>query len=544
MKRTISFFLCILLVFSICIPAFADDGVKKYRDYEYYMCVGDSIAAGYALTKDGSELILDQETDDYTTVYDPDYIYQGYDFAAVPTAYHSLVAEALDAELLQCARSGLRAVEFRYFLEGVFNEYDETLYWDNTWFDTDGNGFTLEDLDRINAYVNYPEKVKQADIMSINVGSNDVLSLALNMVVLRMTSNTTDPTLQSIKDFLDNGGSIGQAFIKLIEYAETVGMLADVIKILTETLDKTYDQFVVNFDACMEKIYELNPDITVIGVGVYNPFSHFRLSSDSDLDLTALIQPTINKINNFIKSYEGGKLEYYYADVIGTELFSMSLDERYFFAYMLIKVHPTLAGHRYMAEQILSVIPEADLPFVDVPKGYWCYDDVKYCYNNGLMKGVIATTFEPDSVMTRGMVATVLYRINGSPDVSGLNHHFSDVADGRYCTDAVIWAYNSGVIMGYNDGSFKPDQFISREEFAAMLYRYACAFAGVDPNASWPMLVQYVDAGKVDSFAKPAMRWAVANGIIKGTTLTTLDPDGDCTRAQCAVMLARFDKSL
>lgn len=543
MKRIFSFLLCIVLLCGICIPVLADDGTK-YRDYEYYMCVGDSIAAGCSLTKDGSETVFDQNTDDYTTVYNPDYIYYGYDFSAIPTAYHCIVAEALDAELLQCARSGLRAVEFRYFLEGTYNDFDETRFWGNTYFDTDGNGFTLSDLDAINEYVNYPEQIKKADIISVNVGSNDVLSFALNMVLQEMTSDSSDPTLSAIKDFLNNGGSIGQAFSKLISYAETIGTLNDVVNVLVDSLDKAYEQFEDNYKVIMDKIYELNPDITVIGVGVFNPFTYFRLSSDLDLDISAIAKPTINKINKLIKSYEGGELEFYYADVVGTETYPMSYDDRYFWEYFTLKVHPTLSGHRFMAQQILSVVPEAELPFSDIPDTYWCYDEVKYCYNNGLMKGVTATTFEPDSVMTRGMVATVLYRINGSPDVSGLSHPFTDVASGRYCTDAVLWAYNNGIILGYNDGTFKPDEFISREEFAAMLYRYACAYGGVDPDTSHPKLVQYVDAGKVDSFAKEAMRWAVANGIIKGKTLTTLDPKGDCTRAQCAVMLARFDQNL
>lgn len=158
-RRILSFVLALVMVFALCAPALAD---RSYEPYKYYMCVGDSIAAGCALTKDGSETYFDQETDDYTTVYNPDYIYYGYDYTAVPTAYHSLVANALDAKLLQYARSGLRAVEFRYFLEGVYNDYDTTRSWDNTYFDTDGNGtFTLSDLDAIDAMVNYKEAVKK-----------------------------------------------------------------------------------------------------------------------------------------------------------------------------------------------------------------------------------------------------------------------------------------------------------------------------------------------------------------------------------------------
>ena len=139
-KRLLSILIAVVMLAALCVPAFAETG-KKYCDYDYYMCVGDSIAAGCALTKDGSETYFDQNAEDYTEVYNEDYIYFGYDFTAVPQAYHSLVAKELGAELLQCARSGLRAVEFRYFLDGVYNDYDKECTWGNTYYDSDGNGF-------------------------------------------------------------------------------------------------------------------------------------------------------------------------------------------------------------------------------------------------------------------------------------------------------------------------------------------------------------------------------------------------------------------
>ena len=204
-KRILSFALVLIMVFALCAPALAD---RSYEPYKYYMCVGDSIAAGCSLTKDGSETYFDQETDDYTTVYNPDYIYYGYDYTAVPTAYHSLVADALDAKLLQYARSGLRAVEFRYFLEGVYNDYDKTRIWGNTYFDNDGNGFTLADLDAMNAKMNYTEAVKKTNVISVNVGSNDVFSFTLNLALQEMTDNANNDALKDIKDFLNNGGAL------------------------------------------------------------------------------------------------------------------------------------------------------------------------------------------------------------------------------------------------------------------------------------------------------------------------------------------------
>lgn len=239
-KRILSFALVLVMVFALCAPALAD---RSYEPYKYYMCVGDSIAAGCALTKDGSETYFNQETDDYTTVYNLDYIYIGYDYETVPTAYHSLVADSLDAKLLQYARSGLRAVEFRYFLEGVYNDYDKDRVWDNTYFDNDGNGFTLADLDAMNAKMNYPETVKKTNVISVNVGSNDVFSFTLNVVLREMTEDANNDALKDIKDFLNNGGALGTAFGKLIEYCQSVGQMAKLTTLITTTFARAYEQF-------------------------------------------------------------------------------------------------------------------------------------------------------------------------------------------------------------------------------------------------------------------------------------------------------------
>lgn len=361
MKKTLSIVLCVVMLFALTVPAFAASG-KNYYDYENYMCVGDSIAAGCGLARDGKPTNFDQTVDDYTKVYSNDYIYLGYDFNAAPAAYHSLVANELGANLLQCARSALRAVEFRYFLDGTYNDYDESCIWGNIYYDSDGNGFALPDLDAVNAYVNYPEKIKQADLLSINVGSNDVFSFTLNVVLRELTKDTSDPTLNAIKDFLDKTGNVGAAFGKLIDAYQSMGKTADLVHALTETMNKAYNQFTVNYEAIMKEVYKLNPDITVVGVGVYNPFTYFRLSEDNQLDLSGIAAPIVTAINAHIASYKLKYDNFYYADVVGTETYPMNYDDRYFWEYFTLKVHPTIEGHQFMAQQILDALPEAPLP--------------------------------------------------------------------------------------------------------------------------------------------------------------------------------------
>ena len=361
MKKTLSIVLCVVMLFALTVPAFAASG-KNYYDYENYMCVGDSIAAGCGLARDGKPTNFDQNAEDYTKVYSNNYIYLGYDFAAAPNAYHSLVANELGANLLQCARSGLRAVELRYMLDGTYNDYDKDCIWGNTYFDTDGNGFTTADLDALNAYVKYSDKIKQADLISINVGSNDVFSFALNVVLRELTKDTSDPTLNAIKEYLEKTGNIGAAFGKLIDAYQSMGKIADLATALTTTMNKAYMQFTVNYAAVIERIYEINPDITIVNVGVYNPFDGFRLSADSNLDLSGIASPVVAAINAHIASYKLKYSNFCYADVVGTQTYPMSYDDHYFWEYFTLKVHPDIEGYQFMTKQILDALPEAPLP--------------------------------------------------------------------------------------------------------------------------------------------------------------------------------------
>lgn len=179
-------------------------------------------------------------------------------------------------------------------------------------------------------------------------------------------------------------------------------------------------------------------------------------------------------------------------------------------------------------------------PFTDVKSGDWFYDGVAYAYQQGMMNGVSATSFDPYGTTTRGMIVTILYRLEGSPAVSG--SAFNDVADGAYYADAVTWASKNGIVTGFGDGAFGPDQAITREQMAAILYRYA-AMKGyaVTDRAD---LTGFADAGSVSDYAKEAMAWANAAGLITGVTSTTLDPQGGAQRCQAAVILARFCQSI
>lgn len=174
--------------------------------------------------------------------------------------------------------------------------------------------------------------------------------------------------------------------------------------------------------------------------------------------------------------------------------------------------------------------------FSDVPVGAWYIDAVQYVYDNGIMKGEGYGIFAPNAPMTRAMVAQIMYALAGSPTVSG-DMPFTDVPAGRWYYDAVLWANQNGVVVGMGDGTFAPNNNITRQEYAAILYRYENSPA-VSGSLNFP------DANEVSSWAKDAILWANQNSIINGTVndngITVLDPKGTATRAQSAMILRGY----
>ena len=189
------------------------------------------------------------------------------------------------------------------------------------------------------------------------------------------------------------------------------------------------------------------------------------------------------------------------------------------------------------AETAFAKLTDAPLPFVDVDKSEWYYTAVQYAYENGLFSGTSATTFAPEDTLSRSMVVSVLYRLSGSPSVTD-NQSFSDVSSGLWYTDAVNWAAGTSVIDGVGDNRFAPESDITREQLATILYRYAKNMHLTD--ASDAELSRFKDADTVSDWAAEAMVWAVANGLISGTSDTTLSPKDTATRAQFAQIMYQF----
>lgn len=189
-----------------------------------------------------------------------------------------------------------------------------------------------------------------------------------------------------------------------------------------------------------------------------------------------------------------------------------------------------------------GVLGATTIDFDDVHPGDWYYNAAQYVAAAKVIEGTAPTTFEPNTPLSRAMFATILYRLAGSPSVTGVNP-FTDVQSGQWYTNAVMWAAKTGITSGYTSSTFGPNDFLTREQLVTMLYRYA-AFKGYSITAGQNDALRFMtDANKISSFAGTAFKWAYASNIIHGTTPTTLSPLNTATRAEGAKMLMDFMES-
>ena len=186
-----------------------------------------------------------------------------------------------------------------------------------------------------------------------------------------------------------------------------------------------------------------------------------------------------------------------------------------------------------------KVAVDLEFPFIDVYKEDWYYSVVKETYELGIMSGAKPTEFRPNALMTRGMVATVLYNMENKPQVN-FKPIFGDVTANQYYSNAIIWASNNHIISGYNNGDFGPNDNITREQMAVMLHNYM-KYKGIDTSKKAD-LSKYSDSHEISGYANNAMKWAVGNNVMDGTKERKLKPLSNATRAECAKMILQAYK--
>lgn len=240
-------------------------------------------------------------------------------------------------------------------------------------------------------------------------------------------------------------------------------------------------------------------------------------------------------VNLVVEPDEGFKLaEVVVVDEAGKEVALTGFDAQYSFRM------PN-GGVTVWASFCTTEFDEKLFPFVDVASDAWYADSVLYAYENGLMTGTSETTFSPNEVTTRGQLVTILYRMEGEPPVSNISR-FDDVPSGQWYTNAVTWAADNGIVSGYGNRKYGPHDGITREQMVTILHRYADS-KNVDTSKT-VSLEKYSDQNQISSYAVTSMRWAVGEGLITGTSQTTLSPTGTSTRAQVAAILQRYGEKV
>ena len=192
---------------------------------------------------------------------------------------------------------------------------------------------------------------------------------------------------------------------------------------------------------------------------------------------------------------------------------------------------------------VVAAVEDSEQVFSDVPDDSWFAEGVGYVYQKKLMNGTADGIFSPDLNITRGMTVTIIYRFAGSPEVDG-NTDFSDVPSDAYYSVPVAWAVSEGIVNGYDDGTFKPDNEITREQLAVIIRRYASSLKFDGKSSDNAQIRDYSDYNKISSYAVEAMGWVFVNDLIKGTSDSSLEPFGNATRAQAATVFMRLDRLL
>ena len=260
----------------------------------------------------------------------------------------------------------------------------------------------------------------------------------------------------------------------------------------------------------------------------------FETNGGSVIKAVREVEGTVLSLKNYIPTKDGYIFDGWYSDKALTkrvDKITLNANTKVYAKWIEIGEEPE--------EPIEEPIEEDEngFPFDDVQETDWSYDDICYVWENGLMNGMSATTFAPKNNTSRAMIVTVLWRLEGSPYVN-YAMSFEDVEPGQWYTEAIRWAQAENIVKGYSEAEFGPDNLITREQLAAIFYRYA-EYKGYDVTARAD-LEAFEDADEIGAWAAENIAWANAVNLVNGTSATTLSPKANATREQVAAILHRF----
>lgn len=391
---------------------------------------------------------------------------------------------------------------------------------------------------------NIRNHIAESDDIIINLGNNDTFTMALLDIVLRT-------------EYYAFGGAIQPALTALKGKFTPATTLTDIISAAGGTYadlftkEEEYLQlFKKNMTRMLGVIRKINPTAKIYYLGMYNTFACAEPENDALRDfLFQAGEDLASKLKAFATQECPYKDELTYVDVLGAETWkAYNLYNPLYWIQFIVLCHPNYEGHRFIAERLMAAMGKGGssggnhsncplLRFIDLNASNWYHEPIEYVLNNGIMNGMTENTFAPEATLTRAMVVTMLYALDGKPPVGNANS-FSDVTEEDWFINPVIWAAQVGVVAGYDDGTFRPSNAVTREELATMLRSYA-GYKSKDISASGN-LSAFTDQGVVSAWATDNVSWAVGHGIINGRDGNMIAPRGTATRAEAATMFARL----
>ncbi len=433
MKKTLRRVLAVILTLTILsgmAVCFAAEKEKEYFDYGTYVLLGDSVASGYN---------------------DVEYVFS--EFTRVENSYSDFVADDLGVELIPLACPGFRTLELRHLLEDNFPVEDGYLF--------HGSHTPNEEIEALAPY--FRESISKAGLITLGIGGND-FGAYLGWVIADIMEEDgllTDFVTKA-KALLAEKGVENDALDEFLDLADTMGVLPNVIAALPEALNYGISSLFNNWDPMIEDIYALNPDVTLLVIGMFD--TGVKSEEDVANNEKALIKLNIAQaIVDFangpmIKGAE--KYGYTFVDVTGT---------------ICDETHPTVEGHRFIADKILEALPDKNFPYADVKHGETYYQAVAYMYENGIMEGTRANKFSPDGAFTRTQLAEALYAIEGKPEFDATSVKINDINDDNPAKQAIAWAVDKGYIALDAVGNFRQNQQFTEMGLTITLFHAALA---------------------------------------------------------------------
>ena len=382
LKRTIAILLTLMIV-SGSFVCFAAENEKQYHKYEKYVLLGDSEASGYR-----------------------DYEYRMTEFTYAPDSYSDFLSKDLGAELVPLACPGFRTIELRYILDDNYVTQDKYLF----------GAVPNTSKEQIDAMI--PEirkEIADADLITIGIGGNDWGGyLGWVLTEIRSENRLPEDYIVALEEYLATATTDDDIIGGLVDLANYMNALPDLVKIMPEAIAYAFTTLNENWDYIVNAIYDLNPDVTLVVVGLFNTTLSTKQGQP---DIVAEPDPISAKVEQMIVDYgnkpmidKQSEYNYIYVDTTGT----------------IVEVsHPTVTGHRFIADRILEELPDARFDLTDVKIGTSEYKAVEYMYVNGLMTGNADKTFGGNAYITKDEFATVVNGLGSTLPVIGFGNNIS-----------------------------------------------------------------------------------------------------------------------